>query len=134
MTETATHYDKVLTAIAVWREARSQSYAAKLAVYHVINNRITRKFRGSDAASVITWPLQFSSFNRADPNVSKLPIPGPTRDWDAWLECCEIVDNPGEDPTHGALFYHSLPSAEAPKWAHSYELTAEIDAFKFYRT
>jgi hypothetical protein len=52
-------------------------------------------------------------------------------DWRAFEECCEAAENPGEDVTRGATFYHS-PMANPPKWAAPEKLTAEVGAFRFF--
>jgi len=62
----ADSYQPFLWALCLWREARGQSDDAKRAVLHVILNRAKAGFRGSDPASVILWPYQFSSFNPKD--------------------------------------------------------------------
>ena len=130
----ADSYQPFLTALCLWREARGQSDDAKRAVLHVILNRAKAGFRGSDPASVILWPYQFSSFNAKDPNATRFPSPSSLRDWAAWWACCAIVDAPGDDPTGGALMYESLPAWDSrPAWATAEKQTAEIGPFRFYR-
>ena len=132
---TADTFEPLLQALCIWREARDQSDDAKRAVLHVILNRAASSFRGTTPAEVVQWPYQFSSFNRTDPNASKLPNPKQQGDWKAWLACCAVVDEPGPDPTGGALMYHSYPldSPEWPAWATPEKLTAQIGPFRFYR-
>lgn len=131
---TADTFEPFLKALALWREARSESNDARRGVLHVILNRAAAGFRGSTPAEVIQWPYQFSSFNRTDPNALRLPNPK-QHDWQSWLACCAVVDDPGLDPTGGAVMYHSLPVASIlwPAWATPEKLTAQIGPFRFYR-
>jgi hypothetical protein len=132
---TADTFEPFLKALALWREARGQSRHAKRGVLHVILNRAASGFRGSTPAEVIQWPWQFSSFTFGDPNASRLPNPKNHSDWLAWLACCAMVDDPGDDPTGGAVLYHSLSpgSPDWPAWATADKLTRQIGLFWFYR-
>ncbi len=132
---TLLHYPDSLLAICVWREARNQSNEAKLGVVWVIRNRAANPkapYAGRhDVWSNIMAPLQFSSFNRNDPNASLLPAPGDS----AFPDCCAAVDSGEPDPTNGATHYHSFPAGHQdwPIWATPDKLTATIGAFKFYK-
>lgn len=130
------YYPDILTALCLWREARSTDNAARTGILHVILNRAKSKFRGSDPISVILWPMQFSSFNSNDRNSSLLPDPKNPADWKAFEQCCLVVDAPGNDPTFGAVMYHSYPigSPDWPVWAVESKHTATIGPFKFYST
>ena len=130
---TADSYQPFLTALCLWREARGQTDDAKRAVLHVILNRAAAGFRGDSPATVLLWPYQFSSFNPKDPNAMRFPTPRNPGDWRAWLQCCAVVDAPGDDPTGGAVMYESEPPAMRPDWATPDKLTAEIGPFRFYR-
>ena len=133
--KTADSYEPFLTALALWREARGQSGDAKRGVLHVILNRAVAGFRGTTPAEVILWPYQFSSFNSTDPNAFRLPNPKQHGDWQAWLACCAVVDDPGPDPTGGAVMYHSYEadSPQWPPWATPEKQTCQIGLFRFYR-
>ncbi len=132
---TAESYGRVITAVCLWREARGCDQEARRAVLHVILNRARAKFRGDSPLAVILAPYQFSSFNRTDANASLLPNPKAAGDWRAWLECCALVDEPGADPTNGALMYHSYEpgSPRWPDWAVQGKQTARAGPFWFYR-
>lgn len=130
MTQTLAGYDRFLTALCIWREARGQGDDAKRGVLWVINNRVDDKRWPATASGVITQPKQFSSFNPGDPNATLFPL------WyDAeFAACCEVVDNPGDDPTKGANAYHSIPpGGHLPAWADETKLTVRIGAFSFYK-
>jgi N-acetylmuramoyl-L-alanine amidase len=128
MTFTNESYDRVLFAIAIWRESRGEPLEAKRAVAHVILNRVKSPGWPDRVSEVILQPWQFSAFNRADPNSTKWPNATDP----AWLECCAVVDDPGTDPTGGAVLYHSR-IINMPKWAVPEKRTAQIGAFTFYR-
>jgi|SRR5476651_597573 N-acetylmuramoyl-L-alanine amidase len=133
---TAEMYSSVLLALAIFREARGSSRQAKLAVKHVILNRVAHPsgpFSGChDVVSNILAPFQFSSFNPKDPNSSLLPNPRLTAEWPAWLECCEVVDSNEADITGGANYYFDT-SIKPPSWADPKRHTVDIDTFRFYR-
>jgi hypothetical protein len=111
------------------------------AIFWVIQNRV------SDAQG--RWPktipgvilerLQFSSFNANDPNATRFPVPPtlPTLgspDWSAFELCQSAVNAPGEDPTHGANQYESLPpDATKPDWADPSKITVTIGTIRFYK-
>jgi N-acetylmuramoyl-L-alanine amidase len=126
---TAQAYDRTLHALAVWRESRGESLEAKRAVAHVILNRVRLPGFPDSISRVVLQPAQFSSFSKSDPNATKWPMP----DDPAWLECCAVVDDPGDDPTGGAVLFHS-PMTRLPKWALPEKRTVQIGAFTFYRT
>lgn len=131
---TAESYPNLLLALCLWREARGQTIEAKRAVLHVILNRAAQGFRGHDPVSVVLWPWQFSSFNASDANSRLLPNPKQVMDWKAWLDCCAVVDEPGEDPTGGVVMYESEPDpAKRPPWATPEKLSVTVGPFRFYR-
>jgi hypothetical protein len=119
--------DAAVLALCLWREARGCGNDARRGVLHVILNRM--KAHDRSASDVILAPLQFSSFNAADPNYRKFPMP----DDQAWIACCELVDNPGDDPTDCATNYESCPENHEPKWADDSKRTAVIGQFEFYK-
>lgn len=127
-------YDVVLWALAVWREARGESYAAKVAVAYCIQNRALDPRWPNTPAEVVLQPYQFSSFNDGDPNATKFPAPKGA----AWLDCCQAVHDVlagmVSDPTAGANHYHSLPKSKPwPAWAEANRQTAVIGPFRFYK-
>ena len=126
-------YDAVLTALAIWREARGEEATARRGVYWVIHNRTTdaKNRWPKKHVDVILQPSQFSSFHSPDRNASLIPDTSNG----AFMECCAIVDAPGADPTWGANAYHSYPAGSQflPTWAEASKLTVHIGAFSFYR-
>lgn len=123
-------------ALCLWREARGETAAAKQAILCVIRNRAgDAMFRWPRTAlGVILQPKQFSSFDPGDPNAAKLPDPKNKPDWDAWVECVNIVQSPlTADSTGGATNYESCAPDKLPKWADPSKLTVTIGPFRFYK-
>lgn len=122
-----------LAALCVWREAQNQPHDARLGVYWSILNRTNKAawWNGNtagDAAAVVLFPYQYSSFNANDPNAVKLP-----KSTDKIFEDITLmVLNPGPDPTAGATHYYSNDIA-APKWVSEMTFTTKIGAFLFYK-
>ena len=133
---TAESYSNLLLALCVWREARGCSADARRAVKHVILNRSAHPagpyVKCKDVITNILCPYQFSSFNRTDPNASILPNPSNVSDWNAWLECCSIVDQDDFDLTKGANAYFDA-SIHPPAWADPSKMTIQIGTLKFFR-
>lgn len=140
-----------IEALALYREARGESMAAKAAILAVIRNRATdpQSRWPRSTVAVIVQPLQFSSFNSNDPNASVWPMPnGNPGAWQAWCECCLVVQAPlTADPTDGATNYHSIPDEgynytdtkgkpvhlKPPTWADPDKMTVQIGKSKFYK-
>lgn len=126
--------DIMMLRLCVWREARGSSAAAKAGVLSVIRNRVADPRWPNTATGVILQPLQFSSFNKSDPNAVLLPDPRHPQDWAAWLETCQVVDAPlTADPTMGATNYESCDPADLPHWADASKMTVQIGPFRFYK-
>ncbi len=84
-------YEVFLLALVIWREARGETLAAKLAVAWVVRNRVQRPgWWGKDWGSVVLKPFQFSSFNHNDPNATRWPDPLDTS-WEASLQIAADV-------------------------------------------
>ena len=136
MSVTADSYEKVLLALCIFREARGQSRKVKLAVKHVVMNRVANPAgpyaRCKDIVTNVLAPKQFSSFNHGDPNATLLPSPSSRADWQAWLDCCEVVDSQDPDPTFGANHYFDK-SINPPPWAEPSKATAVIGDMRFFK-
>jgi|ERR1017187_338362 hypothetical protein len=132
-------YSFILFALCLWREARGELYDTKTAVAWSIRNRVQRPgWWGHDWAGVILMPWQYSSFNHADPNASKLPIPADP----AWQDCLDIAakvyPTPTlvDDPTQGATSYFDISlDPDPPKWTldGSQVKTIDMGRLHFYR-
>jgi len=127
-------------ALTLWGEARGQGEEAMRAVGHVIDNR--RRASGSDpdfVTDTVSEAFQFSCWNPGDPNreamltVDALPPEG--HDHLMWLAARRIADEilagRSQDPTGGALFYHS--DAVAPSWSQGLLPVFRIGRHLFFR-
>jgi len=134
-------YESFVVSLAIWREARGESRAAKRGVYWVIKNRANDKHRWpTDMVDVILQPWQFTSFAQKDPNVVKFPKKSDAPGWQAFVECCDVVENPGDDNVSSANFYESYPEEKLEElrgrasWFAADKLTVQIDHLRFYRS
>ncbi len=130
-------YQFGLLPLVVWREARNQTHATKVAVAWSIRNRIEHhKWWGYDYPSVILMAKQYSSFNTGDKNSTKFPGKGDPDEMRSFHDCLEaafeVFSSNVPDPTGGATSYHDH-SIEPPYWALKMTKTVEIGAFSFYR-
>jgi len=137
-------YEEWLTAVTIWREARSESNDARLGILWVIHNRVTSPGFRPSIMRVIAEPAAFSSMtNHGDPETVKWPVDAPTTqaDWKAFQECAALVQaglGPS-DPTNSSVYYESYPvdkleaiRAEMP-WFSAAKLAAQIGTIRFYR-
>ena len=130
-------YTQWLEALCLWREARGVKPElrkdALRAVLWVIKNRAASPKRWPNGEiGVILQPKQFSSFNRVDPNATRFPQAKNAADWAAWQDCCEVVAEPGADPTNGANHYESCPEGQEPLWATKPPALI-VGPFEFYK-
>jgi len=123
-----------LAALTVWREARSESYACKLAVAYVIATRAQQgRWGGVTILDVISAPKQFTSMTYpGDPQLTRFPTEGP-----AWRDCLEataaalFMAEP--NPMPGADTYHDTSIATPAAWAKKTRL-GQIDRIIFFKT
>jgi len=132
--------DLALLQLALWREARGEPYAAKLAVAHSISNRSLVSCWWNDhtpysAKAVILHKWQYSSFNPGDPNETKWPAD----DDPSFAECCAaalaVMSGRSADTTNGATNYFDT-SIEWPKaWGEQSEWinTLDVGRLRFWR-
>lgn len=130
-------YEFVLLALCNWREARGEPIEAKTAQAWTVRNRAMQSaWWGKDWCSVILKPFQYSSFNRNDPNATKLPTPEDS----SWQDCLKVAEvvytGIGVDPTGGATHYYdkSLDN-HPPLWATDGSMvqTTDVGSFRFFR-
>lgn len=132
MSNTRLTYSEWMLALCIWREARGEPAAGKIAVGEVIRNRMKANARWRNTISgVVTQPKQFSAFNEGDPNAVKFPKP----DEQAWLESCAsavlIMQDASDDIAKGANHYHT--KAVKPYWARGKMPVCEIGNHIFYK-
>lgn len=132
--------DLVIAARTVFGEARGESYAGKKAVAHVLLNRL-RAGGAPNLAAVCLRPLQFSCWNRGDPNLPVLTAAGfddPALR-DSFRALLEAFDE--TDPTQGATHYltpaayermQKAPARNAANWAKDLVPSAAIGTQLFF--
>ena len=121
-----------LTALCAWREARGESEEGIRGVLHVIHNRGKKSsWWGSGHVGCILKPLQFSCFNRDDPNATKFPDDGNPLFRRILELTANVLVGQDEDLTGGATHYHE--QNVFPDWAAKLKRTATIGHHFFYK-
>jgi len=119
-------------ALTIYWEARSAGREAMIGIaWVVLNRRKDPKFPDTICEVVRqggeTPPCQFSYWCDGEPDVPE--------NEEAWKEAksvaADMLEHPPPDPTHGALFFHSL-DISAP-WTKDRKRTAIIGRYAFYR-
>jgi N-acetylmuramoyl-L-alanine amidase len=119
-------------ALALYFEARSEGPDGMHAVGSVVLNRIEHEEFPSTPCEVVkqggeTPPCQFSWWCDG-----KSDVPRDAEQWEIALAvAAALLEDRGEDPTHGALFFHSA-SISAP-WRVERTWTATIHGHVYYR-
>lgn len=107
---------------AIYFEARGESLKGKLAVAHVILNRIDSGY-GSGVCDTLSKPKQFPWFGK---NKKIIEI----KTYESIKELSKsILDGKTKDPTNGCIFFHE--KTLNPNW--KYKKIVEIDSHIFYR-
>lgn len=124
-----------LLALCIWREARGESYVAKLAVAFSVLTRVKRGgWWGNSIQSVIAKPLQYSSMTHAgDPNLIKYPLEGDPSWNDSVQAATATISGSVPNPAPEADSYID-GSIASPLWADKAKLVASIGAFRFFQT
>jgi spore germination cell wall hydrolase CwlJ-like protein len=128
-------------ALTMWGEARGSGEEGMRAVGHVIANRRQAGGRhGAFVTDTVSEAYQFSCWNAGDPNLEAIrnvdALPAASRDYRMWLEARriaeEILAGRSDDPTGGALFYHT--NAVAPRWSQGVPPVRLIGSHLFFLT
>lgn len=147
--------DELVLAQTMWGEARSHGEDGMRAVGHVIYNRAThsnKKLFGDGVIGAAKKKWQFSCWNPNDVNSKKIAEiteldhavvadSNITLSAKQKLERAafqkakqiarEILSNQSNDPTDGALFYHT--TAVSPPWAKKMDPIGQVENHIFYR-
>jgi N-acetylmuramoyl-L-alanine amidase len=126
-------YDSLLVMIAIYREARNQSDAAKRGVAWVIRNRVEHPcWWGHDIYTVLFKLYQFTSMSlKGDPNL--LVFPNPTEIPALNRIVLDVWDSSVIDPTGGATHYHDKSIPKPLGWGPTIVEMCRIGDFTFYR-
>jgi N-acetylmuramoyl-L-alanine amidase len=107
---------------AIYHEARGESYMGKIAVGHIILNRIKKGY-GTDPCEIVSSKRQFSWYGKNNS----------IKERDRWDECYrlskKILANETQDPTKGSIFFHE--KSINPGW--KYKRIVVIDSHIFYK-
>jgi len=128
-----TNSDLDIMARTIFGEARGEGFEGKLAVAHVILNRVKKRHRKEvTIAGVCTEPYQFSCWLRDDLNRAKMEAI--TVDHPVFRDCLAalkaIAQGDDEDMTLGSTHYHS--TAISPAWAGGKDPVVTIGRHAFY--
>lgn len=126
-------------ALTMWGEARGHGTIGLRAVGHVIHNRWRAGGRYGDfVTDTVSQAFQFSCWNPGDPNHQAMldieGLPRDSEDYRMWLTAKqlanEILAGQSDDPTGGALFYHT--DAVSPKWSQGLDPLRKIGNHLFF--
>jgi N-acetylmuramoyl-L-alanine amidase len=127
--------DLFYLSFVLWREARGETRAGKIALVFSIMNRVNNpKWWGQDIPSVVTKKWQYSSLT--DPKDAQLVL-YPLMD-QSWLECMSaataVYDKLVQNPVAGADSYYAVSMPAPPNWAKPDQFVAQIGNHRFYNT
>lgn len=116
-------------ALCTWREARGESLLGKLLVAQTVENRVRDPRWPDTYIGVITQPLQFSAFNRSDPNVMSWPF----EEDPAWADSVAAADFVLRASTPLTLANHYHATSVSPGWAKPDRIVAREANHIFYQ-
>ena len=127
--------DVELLACFIWGEARGEKVEGKLAVIHVVLNRVkAQSYYGGTIRDVILRPGQFTFFKENDPILAQiLKLPSGDSEFALCKAIAELATRGHlkNDPTGGATHFHRLNSK--PPWAPKLTYLRQIGNHVFYR-
>lgn len=129
-----TNSDLDIMARTIFGEARGEDFDGKLAVAHVILNRVKKRHRKEvTIAGVCTEPYQFSCWLPDDPNRLKMETISVNQP--VFRDCLmaalkAIAQGDDEDMTLGSTHYHT--TVISPAWAEGKDPVVTIGNHAFY--
>lgn len=125
-------------ALTMWGEGRGEGEMGMRAVGHVIHNRWLKGRGGGFVTDTVSEAWQFSAWNKGDPNRAAMLDIHTLREGSAgygqWLAAkrisAEILAGQSQDPTGGALFYHT--TAVHPAWSRGVTPVTQIGDHLFF--
>lgn len=132
MATTLTPYQRDILVRTVLGEARGEGVRGMEAVAHVIANRANSGRYPSDPAAVALQPSQFSVWNQGEGR-GKTDYDRDSREYKTAAEAIDrVFSGQSQDPTNGALFYHT-PQVN-PAWSREVNRygTTQIGNHIFY--
>ena len=120
--------------IAIYFEARNQSFDTKVKIGHAVMNRVKR--RGISVKEVVAEPNQFPWYNKI--LTGEKVIGGDKQEVDALIVCAEAAFRVEKDRMNGEFFFdcdHFYDdSIEKPYWAPSMTYLGKYDDFYFFKS
>lgn len=120
---------RFLLALAIYREARGESFLGKLLVGTVIRNRVIDPRWPDTYRGVILQAKQFSAFNQSDPNVTLFPL---SEEEPAWRNSLAAADCVLAAPSTITTANHYHTTAVSPAWKDETKIVAREGAHVFY--
>ena len=126
--------DEILVVATLWQEARGSSAIERLAVAHVIRNRMARPYASDGTiAGTVLRPWQFSGWMNPAIKAESLEY-AKTDSLGLLAVWNESANDP--DPSDGAVLYYSpgamKPRGSAPYWAAVSTLVMTMPEFLFF--
>ena len=126
--------DDIWAVMTIWQEARSESMEGKIAVGHVIRNRMRRRYNSDGTvAGTVLRPYQFSGWNVSDAN--RIPS-ARINDDDPLVRDCQEAWRRSATENGGAgdaVLYCNLDILpRRPQWAILANEVAKIGRHTFY--
>jgi spore germination cell wall hydrolase CwlJ-like protein len=132
MTPAGALLDRFLLALCVWREARGETLTGKQLVAATVMNRVQdtlHRWPGT-ISGVILQPMQFSSFNAADPNAVKFP--SSLSGMADWNDCVQAADEAIAGPLITTANHYHVEGL-LPAWRDPTKIVAVEGAHVFYK-
>jgi N-acetylmuramoyl-L-alanine amidase len=127
--------DTDLLARFIWNEARDERLQGKLAVAHVVMNRVkTREYYGDSIQDVILKSEDFKGLKGDNRLMVRTPIaPSCDREFALCKAIAELATRGHlkNDPTGGATHFHRV--TQKPSWASKLIFQRQIGNHFFYR-
>ena len=117
----------------VWGEARSEGLAGMRAICAVILRRVQLPYFPNTISAVCLQPLQFSVWNKGDPNRAKMrKVTTADPSFVAAMQACtEMLTGTTPSPVGLADHYHS--GKRKPRWATGRKPVAVLGRHSFYK-
>lgn len=126
-------YDLYIGAATLFMETSGECTEGRIAVAHVLVNRLRKGGFGRTLSEICLRYRQFSGWNDKDPNGIRFAVVPDKMLTPFEQILSEALDEKSADPTNGALYYFN-PKLAAPAWDFSKLVkTVEIGNHVFYR-
>lgn len=134
--------DRIVLALCIWGESRSEPLTGQVAVACVVRNRLKRAAdRSARWRDVCLAPSQFSCFNADDPNAGPIAraavnlmtsLPTPELHQALWV-ADGAMSGAAKDTSNGSTHYltTALLKSAPPMWAKGHTVLAVIGAHSF---